>query len=221
VSEAAGSSRKLAPQESEKAVTLQVSDSHVVAQNVGSGSATVNIYSTVPPLDPSVTMRDDVAYALAQLESRNVLYAGMDNEIWKFVFESLHGLRQVLTDTAAKLRTRGPKDVRAALTFMVRLISSYLARHEADYTRYMSEHGGWEPGWAHTERDWLLSTDGCAADDLLQLRRALDQSIANLNTYADTGEALTWTEPWIAQYWADWAHRSAASPAGSPVQDKT
>jgi hypothetical protein len=168
-----------------------------------------------PAIDSKAEMRNDVAYALAQLEGRNVLYARLDDELWRFVFESLHGLRQILMDTSAALRTRGPNDVKAVLQFMVKAVATYLSAHEGSYTRYMSDHGEWEPGWAHVEREWLLSVGGRPADDLLQLRAGLDKAIENLNSYVDTGNALEWPTASVTRYWAQWAHERIDSAAVS------
>ena len=200
-------------------VTQNVEGSKNVAVASGGGNAVVIEYPPPPPIDWTPPMRDDVAYALAQLEGKNVLYARLDDELWRFVFESLRGLRQVLMDTSAKLRTRGPNDVKATLQFMVKAVAGYLSVHEANYTRYLSDHGGWDPGWAHVERDWLLSVGGRPADDLLLLRAGLDQAIHNLNNYADTGKELEWREAWVVNYWAEWAHErlgSSAVPARDP-----
>jgi hypothetical protein len=142
---------------------------------------------------------------LSRLESRNVLKAHIDNELWRYVFESLRNLRDVLADTSGKLRTRGPHDVSATLQFMVRAISAYLEEHDASYVRYMSSHGGWEPGWAHVEREWITAMRGRPAEDLLALREAIDKAVANLNEYAEDGREIEWGEPWAGEYWASWA----------------
>lgn len=193
-------------------VSQSATGSQNVAMAASGGTAIVNVYGAPPPIDDSRAARDDVAYALSQLERRNSLYASLDNELWRYVFDSLRGLREILADTGAKLRTHGPSSVTSAVRFMTKAIGTYLAQHEASYTKYMSDHGGWEPGWAHVEQDWLASADGAAADDLLQLRAVIDQTIQNLNAYADTGEAIEWREPSIARYWAEWAHRAAPPP---------
>jgi hypothetical protein len=201
---------------SERDPVVAVADSKFVAVAHGAGAtANVTYYGTPPPIDYSAKMRDDVAYALSQLERRNVLFAQIDHEIWRHVFQSLRELRAALSDTSAHLRTRGPRDVKAVLQFMVRAVAKYLEKHEADYERYMSSHGGFEPGWAHVEREWLLATQGAAADDLLSLREALSQAIRNLSSYADTGETIEWKPTYMAKYWSEWVHsemsrRSAA-----------
>jgi hypothetical protein len=101
---------------------------------------------------------------------------------------------------------------------MVKAVATYLSAHEGSYTRYMSDHGEWEPGWAHVEREWLLSAGGRPADDLLQLRAGLDKAIENLNSYANTGDALEWRPAWAAQYWAQWAHEKIDSAADSMTE---
>jgi hypothetical protein len=192
--------------------SVSVSDSEYVAVAQGAGAqASVTIYGTPPVIDYTAKMRDDVALALSLLESKNVLTAQFDNEIWRYVFESLRGLRDALATTAAQLRTRGPGDVKAVVQFMVKAVAAYLAEHEADYVRYMSSHGGWEPGWAHVERDWLLSTKGAAADHLVALREVLARAMHNLSVYADTGETIEWEPASIAQYWSDWAKSELAN----------
>lgn len=194
--------------------TTAIADSEFVAVANGPGATANVIYYGEPPrINYTAKMRDDVAYVLAQMERRNALHARIDNELWRYVFISLRELRDALADSAAQLRTRGPHDVKAVLQFMVAAIRTYLAKHEADYERYMSGHGGWEPGWAHVERGWLLSTRGLAADDLLNLRDALAQAMHNLSAYADTGETIEWSPAYEAQYWADWA-RSEISKTG-------
>jgi hypothetical protein len=199
--------------------STSISDSEYVAVANGPGAqASVTIYGTPPVIDHSAKMRDDVALALSLLESKNVLQARFDNEIWRYVFESLRGLRDALATTAAQLRTRGPNDVKAVVQFMVKAVAAYLAEHEADYVRYMSSHGGWEPGWAHVERDWLLATKGTAADDLLALRTALNQGMHNLTVYADTGETIEWAPAYMVEYWADWARRELAPSAAKPEE---
>jgi len=186
--------------------SVAVTNSDYVAVAAAGGSAMVNVYTAAPPLDPAVTMREDVAAVLEVLESKNVLVAGLDNELWRYVFESLHGLRDLLAGLSGRLRVRGPNDVSSTLQFMVRAISRYLADHEAPYQRYLDQHGGFEPGWAHVEREWLLAEKGRPADDLLLLRTGLATCVAHLNGYADSGKALDWpNEAWIARYWMDWA----------------
>lgn len=184
---------------------VTVTNSEAVAIAASGGTASVTIYGAPPPIDRDAQMRDDVAFALSRLESRNVLKAHIDNELWRYVFESLRNLRDVLADTSGKLRTRGPHDVSATLQFMVRAISAYLEEHDASYVRYMSSHGGWESGWAHVEREWITAMRGRPAEDLLALREAIDKAVANLNEYAEDGREIEWGEPWAGEYWASWA----------------
>ncbi len=198
------------PVEREPAAAVQVSGSENVAVASGGGTATVNVYNAPPPLDPQVVLREDVAAALAVLGARNVLYATLDAELWRYVFDSLHGLRDTLTEAAGKVRVRGPHDVRETLQFMVKAISTYLADHESGYLRYLDAHGGFEPGWAHTERDWLLSVQGRPAEDLLLLRQGLDTCVQHLNAFVDADAAVEWNPSFIAQYWADWAKERRA-----------
>ena len=187
---------------------VAVTNSDYVAVAAAGGSATVNVYTAAPPLDPAVTIREDVAAVLEVLGSKNVLYAGLDDELWRYVFESLHGLRNLIAEVNGKLRVRGPNDVCSTLRFMVRAISRYLADHEATYQRYLGQHGGFEPGWAHVEREWLLAQKGRPADDLLLLRTGLATCVDHLNGYADTGKTIDWpSEAWIARYWMDWARQ--------------
>lgn len=184
---------------------VAVTNSEAVAIASSGGTASVTIYGAPPPIDRDAQMRDDVAFALSRLESRNVLRAEIDNELWRYVFESLRTLRDALSDTSGKLRTRGPRDVKATLQFMVTAISAYLEEHDASYVLYMSSHGGWEPGWAHVEREWLQAMGGRPAEDLLALRGAIDKAVVNLNEYADDGHAIDWGTPWAGEYGANWA----------------
>lgn len=190
---------------------VSVENSEAVAIAATGGTASVTVYGSPPPIDYNLKMRDDVAFALARLESRNVLHAQLNDELWRYVFKSLRELRDVLADTSAKLKTRGPHDVKATLRFMVDAIAAYLAEHDTSYERYMASNGGWsgdntmEQGWPRMERQWLLSTKGKPADDLLSLRKALDKALRNLNKYAESGQEVEWEEPTSAKVWSRWA----------------
>jgi hypothetical protein len=108
-----------------------------------------------------------------------------------------------LAKTAGRLRVRAPKSVFDQVSFMADAITAYLAEYEANYERFMASHGGWEPGWAHTEREWLASTGGKVARDMVRMRGAINAAIENLNVYADTGEAAELFEPSMARFWAE------------------
>jgi hypothetical protein len=173
-----------------------------VAQS-NSGNATVNIYQGPPPIDYTIEMRQDVSVALAFLKTRRAMFSDLDQELWRYAFTSLRLLRDELAKTAGRLRVRAPKSVFDQVSFMADAITAYLAEYEADYERFMGSHGGWEPGWAHTERDWLASTHGKVATDMIRMREAVNAAIENLNVYADTGEAVELFEPRMARFWAE------------------
>jgi hypothetical protein len=184
------------------------SSSQVVKNSTGvaqsnSGNATVNIYQGPPPIDYTIEMRQDVAVVLAFLRTRRAMFSDLDQEIWRYAFESLRRLRDELAKTAGRLRVRAPKSVFDQVSFMADAITAYLAEYEANYERFMASHGGWEPGWARTEREWLASTGGKVARDMVRMRGAINTAIENLNVYADTGEAAELFEPSMARFWAE------------------
>ncbi|WP_201321512.1 hypothetical protein [Pseudanabaena sp. lw0831] len=147
-------------------------------------------------LENSDQTRRDVAQVIAILRRKNVLHARIDNELWRCVFQSLRELRDSLSEASSKLHVRGPNDVKAALDFMIEVILSYLEEYETEYIRFMDMYGGWEPGWAHTERSWPLLED--AAQNLLKMRNLLQTASQTLNEYADSGNIIEWERPDIA-----------------------
>lgn len=141
--------------------------------------------------DKSLQMREVVAHTLALLRSKNVLYAGLDNEIWEYVFKSLRELRDTLALASSKLHVNGPPSVRSLLDLMVVAIREYLANYESKYTRFM-QSGRQDRMGGYSEREWPEL--GYAARDLLSLRVLLVAAIEPLNAYVEEGQAVHWDQ---------------------------
>jgi HEAT repeat protein len=136
-------------------------------------------------------MQQSAAKVVSMLRARNALYANLDNEIWKYVFQSLRELREAFTLAAAELEVDGPESIRKLLAVMVEATREYLADHEASYLRFMERvPEGTAP--LYWEREWPdLAT---AAQDLLCLRTVLVAAIQPLNGYVRRGEEIPWRE---------------------------
>jgi HEAT repeat protein len=139
----------------------------------------------------SIEMRKAVAQVLGTLQKKNALYAGLDNEIWKYVFTSLRELRDEIAEASATLHVDGPHSVKSLLDVMVIAIRDYLAKYEANYTRFVLT-GYSESDHFTRERSWLKSNN--AARDLLYLRSVLLAAIEPLNVYAEKGQEIHWEE---------------------------
>jgi hypothetical protein len=158
-------------------------------------------------------LRGDVALVLADLRSKRVLFASIEQELWMHVFESLKSVREQLAQLSGKVQVRGPGDVRGAVDFMLDVVSAYLAEHEAAYTRFMQGPNPHRLAPAHLERNWPALGD--AAADLISLRRLIHAAMDNLNQYASKGEVLDWEPPAssAAAYWVGYARQRKLCPA--------
>jgi hypothetical protein len=131
--------------------------------------------------------RRAVAGVLAMLRSRNVLYADLDNEIWQYVFASLHELRSAFAETYAQLIIDGPPDVTSLVDLMVTATREYLARFEASYVRHMGDMPS-DRSLVVWEREWPERQD--ASLGLIALREVLVGAIERLNAFALPGERV-------------------------------
>jgi len=149
----------------------------------------------------SEPLRSEAAQVAALFATKRVLFAKLDHELWSYVFPSLKELRDSLYPLSGKLGQRGPGDVKSAVDWIVKGITSYLAIYETDFTLFMAS--GLYPNLptAHKERNW--PSLGPAATDLTELRRLIAHAIQNINAFAASGQIIEWTEPeWVDE--SDW-----------------
>src|SRR5262249_6497785 len=126
--------------------------------------------------------KKSVARVLATLESRNVLVAELDSELWQAVFASLRDLRQIFSVAYAELLPAGASAGTKVLHLMVVTTRSYLAAHETSYTRYMATMPS-DGSIFQWERAWPGLDD--AAADLVKLREVLAGAFGPLNEFVD------------------------------------
>jgi hypothetical protein len=138
------------------------------------------------------TMLDDLARVLAEIRSKRVLFADLDDELWMYVFESLKQILSGLVSTNGTIQRKGPNDVKQCVEELISATAAYLANYEADYVRFME--GPWLPDLAevHKERNWPAMGD--AGEDLIRLRRIFGRALKNLAAFAHEGKILPWTE---------------------------
>jgi hypothetical protein len=164
--------------------------------------------------DNSLQMREAVAYTLALLRSKSVLYANLDNEIWKYVFKSLLELRDALAQARSKLYIDGPQSIKSLIDLMVVAIREYIEKYETNFTLFMEP----EP-FVYHQREWPELP--YASRDLLSLRVLLIAAIAPLNTYAEEGQAVQWDQQdfWIRKYELAYAKLEPFDLTPSPTKD--
>jgi hypothetical protein len=137
------------------------------------------------------SLREQAARLLAFLSTRRVLFVNTDHEIWSYVFSSLKRIVDELANFSATARTGGRADVTVALSFIVRVVSDYLAEFETDYLRFMAASFP-ELAPAHRERNWPRLAD--AARELIRVRGIVDTAIRHLNAFVDEGARIDWPD---------------------------
>lgn len=150
--------------------------------------------------------RDEAARVVAAISSKRVLFAGVDDEIWEHVLDSLKKIQQELVSIHGTFLRRGPPEIRDGLSDLIRAIATYLAAYEADYLRFMA--GPLASGLAavHKERNWPSLGD--AAEDLIQLRQILAQGIQSLTAFAGGNTpAISLGDGVPARHWARYARQ--------------
>jgi hypothetical protein len=146
----------------------------------------------VLPVKYNEAMLDDLTRVLAEIRSKRVLFAKLDDEIWEYVFQSLKQILSVLVSINRTLQRKGPNDTKRCVEQLITAIASYLASYEANYVRFME--GPWlrNLASAHKERNWPALGD--AAEDLIRLRRLFGRALKNLAAFAHDGEILSWVD---------------------------
>jgi HEAT repeat protein len=111
-----------------------------------------------------LSVREAAARVMTLLDSKRVLTADVNDELWSFAFQSLHQIRQVLVEAGATLSSRSTRQVRTLVDLMIAAVRDYLDRYETSYERHM---GGAGRDWDRESR-WPRLGD--ASRDLLVLR---------------------------------------------------
>jgi Glycogen recognition site of AMP-activated protein kinase len=161
-------------------------------------------FSSPTLLDPTASARRDAARIVALANTKRVLFAHLDHELWEYVFKALHNIMHELRQALENLLVSEPQ-VSKTVTIMVRSIAEYLSVHETDYSLFMRQPTRlYAP---HRERDW--SGMGEAAQNLLSLRHLLNQAIQNLEAFATDGTVSAWKPPteFTTEHWLEYSKR--------------